>query len=171
MSNDELVSIYLLSDTQVQSEVAAGAELVQNSLSTRIMSFLDYLRITTQANRLVTALNTNFLIITMYTSNYKNIHVASRQVSYTPSSYGRNSTQLLYCGVDNPVDVVTFSDTSLEGDADLLDDWNTDYPGAEEVDGFFTGCTPLEALLQSTLDCLYEVQCLQLISKNFPAVR
>jgi hypothetical protein len=32
----------------------------------------------------------------------------------------------------------------------------------------FAACTPLEALLESTLDCLYDIQCLQLLTDYFP---
>ena len=36
------------------------------------------------------------------------------------------------------------------------------------VDGFFAGCTTLEALLPSTLNCLYDIQCLLLLPDYFP---
>ena len=38
------------------------------------------------------------------------------------------------------------------------------------VDGFFAGCTPLEPLLPSTLDCLYDSQCLLLLRDYFPSL-
>jgi hypothetical protein len=38
------------------------------------------------------------------------------------------------------------------------------------VDGFFGGCTPLDALLSSTLDCLYNINCLKLLVDYFPAL-
>ena len=38
------------------------------------------------------------------------------------------------------------------------------------VKGFFAACTPLEALLKSTLDCLYEINCLQLLTEYFPSM-
>ncbi|CAF0815388.1 unnamed protein product [Adineta steineri] len=43
-------------------------------------------------------------------------------------------------------------------------------PNSTIVSGFFAAYTPLEALLQSTLDCLYEIKCLQLLSGYFPAL-
>ena len=39
------------------------------------------------------------------------------------------------------------------------------------VKGFSAGCTPLEALLPSTLDCLYHIQCLQLLFDYFPSLK
>ena len=38
------------------------------------------------------------------------------------------------------------------------------------VNGFFTGCTSLEALLVSTLDCLYNSQCIQMFGNYFPSL-
>jgi hypothetical protein len=38
------------------------------------------------------------------------------------------------------------------------------------VDGFFAGCTPLDALLASTFDCLYNISCLEIFSDYFPGL-
>ena len=38
------------------------------------------------------------------------------------------------------------------------------------VKGFFAACTPLEALLKSTLDCLYDIHCLKLLPEYFPSM-
>lgn len=38
------------------------------------------------------------------------------------------------------------------------------------VNGFFTGCTSLESLLPSTLDCLYDIKCLEILLEYFPTL-
>lgn len=38
------------------------------------------------------------------------------------------------------------------------------------VDGFFGGCYPLDGLLGSTLECLYDIKCLQLLKDYFPSL-
>jgi len=38
------------------------------------------------------------------------------------------------------------------------------------VDGFFGGCIPFDAILASTLDCLYNINCLEAFSDYFPAL-
>ncbi|CAF1633955.1 unnamed protein product [Adineta ricciae] len=39
------------------------------------------------------------------------------------------------------------------------------------VKGFYIGCYPVEAILQSTLDCLYDIDCLQLLTNYFPKLQ
>ncbi|CAM2730546.1 unnamed protein product, partial [Rotaria socialis] len=36
-------------------------------------------------------------------------------------------------------------------------------PSTPFIDGYLVGCTPLEALLQSTIECLYEQSCVDLL--------
>ncbi|CAF4013013.1 unnamed protein product [Adineta steineri] len=36
--------------------------------------------------------------------------------------------------------------------------------------GFYAACTPLEAILLSKLDCLYRMECLQVLNKYFPKI-
>jgi len=43
-----------------------------------------------------------------------------------------------------------------------------DTPDSVKINRFFVGCLPFEALLQSTLDCLHDRNCLQVFSKYFP---
>ena len=49
--------------------------------------------------------------------------------------------------------------------------WIKPVENATLVNGFFTGCSPFEALLKSTLDCLYEIDCLILLNKHFPSLQ
>ena len=51
------------------------------------------------------------------------------------------------------------------------DTWRIYPPNATIVKGFFAACTPLEAILQSTLDCLYDIPCLLLLTEHFPSIR
>ena len=59
LNNNEFVTISLLPESKLQSEVDATVRLFKSSLSTRILSFIDYIRVMTQANNFMTALNTN----------------------------------------------------------------------------------------------------------------
>lgn len=168
----------------------AKAGLAKSSLSTRSTSFLSYLRITTHANRVVSALNTNFLIRVDYPDDHDGIRVNSLQVSYTSVSPDNSSSDILSCGVDNPTSIAGFLrikrdashldlsdlDSSDFGDfgffdSDLLEQWFESTYEMEAIIGFFAGCSPVEALLQSTMDCLYDIGCLQLLSDHFPNLK
>ena len=38
------------------------------------------------------------------------------------------------------------------------------------INGFFAGCIPLDAVLASTFDCLYNISCLQVFAEYFPSL-
>ncbi|CAF1633602.1 unnamed protein product, partial [Adineta steineri] len=82
----------------------------------------------------------------------------------------RSTSGGVFCNRDNPTSAATLNP--------LLNDYMTteriqtfeSMPNSTIVNGFFAACTPLEALLQSTLDCLYEIECLHLLSDYFPVL-
>ncbi|UJR12441.1 hypothetical protein I4U23_016617 [Adineta vaga] len=63
LKNENLISHVLLTKDQVKDKVHVMFQSVQNSAIHRMISFLDYIRATVRANSLVSALNTNYLII------------------------------------------------------------------------------------------------------------
>ncbi|UJR34644.1 hypothetical protein I4U23_027421 [Adineta vaga] len=168
LRNNELVTIYLLTDIQVQSEIDAKGELFINNLSTRIISFLNYLKLTTQTNHLITALNTNFQITIESNPFSENILIRCEQVRFMSKFDFKNISNVMSCGVNNPTSPVSFLNSSNDNIFDVFfgrDEYNS---GTKQVNGFFSGCTPLEALLRSSLDCLYNIKCLELLLNYFP---
>ncbi|CAF4167289.1 unnamed protein product, partial [Adineta steineri] len=74
------------------------------------------------------------------------------------------------CETDNPVVTTTF--TLYSGKLFTIDMRKElkQWVGSPYIEGFFAGCTPLEGLLESTLDCLYDMKCVQLLIDNFPTL-
>ncbi len=60
--NNKFVTVYLLSEEQIRSEVAAMVELFKNNATIQMTSFISYLRIITRANHFISALNTNLVV-------------------------------------------------------------------------------------------------------------
>ncbi|CAF4024878.1 unnamed protein product [Adineta steineri] len=113
IDNNELVTLYLLSQEQIKLQTDGTIDLLKNAASSQMIIYLNYSRNTIQTNYLVSALNTNLIIKTQRSVN-ESIRTRAYQVTYS------------------------------------------------------FGCTPLEALLESTLDCLYQTECLQLLVDYFP---
>ena len=65
IDSNEFLSLQLLSQKQVEAEVRAAVELSMSSTTSGIISFITYLRIITQANYFISALNTN-LVVAVY---------------------------------------------------------------------------------------------------------
>ncbi|CAF3989604.1 unnamed protein product [Adineta steineri] len=167
LDNNEFINNYLLSQKQVEDKVNGTIEFFKNSASSRIISFLNYVRTTNQADYLISALNTNYLIAN---TNYKIIQIMdptnkliSGETKYSDKSNDASlNGQSMGCSNRNPTTTVGFSETSHVEKYYDRSTWTRPRRNATLVSGFFTACTPLEAILQSTLDCLYTVECLRL---------
>ncbi|CAF1172288.1 unnamed protein product [Adineta steineri] len=162
VGNNDFITTYLLTDTQVELEVNSTMESSKNSASARIIMFLNYLRTTVRGNVLVSALNTNLIIGTSDRAN--NI---VRAVVFSVKYY-LTSGVIMSCNQDNPTSAATLNLLLNDAMSAFSIEFFQSMPNSTIVSGFFAGCTPLEALLQSTLDCLYEIECLQLLSDYFP---
>ncbi|CAF1056836.1 unnamed protein product [Adineta steineri] len=187
INNTELVSINLLSRRQIPSEIDNTIEFQKNNTFSQMISFLNYWRTTIQSNFLISALGTNsaFIAIDRYTFYMINGY----PIPYIVENY----ESPIECGLDNPIIEATFPISSNDStypheestpmpsytiiDATFpLPSNDSIYPDEEItpmsnytiINGFYLGCTPLDALLQSTLNCLYELDCIQLLVSYFP---
>ncbi|CAF1477595.1 unnamed protein product [Adineta ricciae] len=165
LDNNELVTLYLLHQSQVHSEVNAMIDLFESTLTSRINSFLSYLRITTRANYLVSALNTNFLILYQKEVDIK---VGGAVTFGSWSITGKDDSAYAPCSTENPTSATSF--ISLSWEPAFFDHARWEEPPAylSPINGFFAACTPFEAILKSTLNCLYDATCIQLLSDHFP---
>jgi hypothetical protein len=75
------------------------------------------------------------------------------------------------CGDPIPITLAGFFSISNYSHYQNHVDWSIPEPNSIVVKGFYGECTPLEALLHSTLDCLYDIQCLELLIDYFPALK
>ncbi|CAF1305597.1 unnamed protein product [Adineta ricciae] len=160
INNTELVTINVLSKTQIQLEVDSKIEFQKNNAYGRIISFLNYWRTTIQRNFLVSALGTNWQIYQWYTTNPPTL--AGTEATYFIES-------LLFskkCGVDTFV--LSAFLPSPSNDSEYVGQRWPFLINYVSVHGFFAACTPLDALLQSTMDCLYESECMQWLLNYFP---
>ncbi|CAF1126765.1 unnamed protein product [Adineta steineri] len=175
LDNNEFINNYLLSQEQVEDKVNGTIEFFKNSASSRIISFLNYLRTTTQADYLISALNTNYLIANEHHPSddpkRDNNILKSGETKYSNKSNDASlDGQSMGCSNTNPTTTVSFSETSHVEKYYDRSTWTRPRPNVTVVSGFLTACTPLEAILQSTLDCLYIDKCLQFLMNYFPAI-
>ncbi|UJR29678.1 hypothetical protein I4U23_017226 [Adineta vaga] len=168
LDNNEFVSIYLLSEDKIRSEVDATIKLSRNSISTQINSFLSYIKITTRANYLISALNTNAVVGVVGDGvNYVINRFQTFADNETADASGMNT--ITTCGSTNLIKSAGFY-TLPNNKPDIPKYFFTliDYNAIVTIDGFFAGCTPFEGLLPSTLNCLYDIKCLMLLFDYFP---
>jgi hypothetical protein len=138
------------------------------------MSFLDYFRTVNQANYLVSALNTNLVIPIHFDilPNGITCRVFRSRTAIIPMTADESSSsEWIRCGRENPVSTAGFYNLAEQLDSTAHVYWDLNEQTSKVVNGFFGGCTPLEALLQSTLDCFYDNNCLQLLFDDFPRLK
>lgn len=165
INNKELVTIYLVPQWKIQSEVNATIESIKNSLSTRILSFINYFRTVTQSNNFVSSLNTNLQMYAFPDDDL--LQMVAFFIQYSPKydSYAKKET--ISCGTIHSISPVALYLSPTETNSRFGFLWIKPTQNSTLVNGFFTGCSPFEALLKSTLDCLYEHDCLQLLNDYF----
>ncbi|UJR24328.1 hypothetical protein I4U23_027295 [Adineta vaga] len=155
IANYKLITVSLLSKEKLEFEVNATIKSVRNSTSIRLMSYVDYINTTTQSNNFISALNTNTKIETKL--DVMNRYVGSKQL------------QTGVCGrTDNIFMEAVFYATQSSPNFTSLPSYNL--PNYEPIIGFSAACTPFEGFLRSTLDCLHDKECIQLLMKYFPSI-
>lgn len=156
------MTIELHSEAQVRLELSGIIDIQRTNAISRITSFLNYLRATIQGNYLVTGLGTNWLTEIVYLDGIIE-GTAGKSVVYPtfPLYY-------LFCSSSSLLIAATLPPLSSSSISYSRRIQMKALPNSTIVKGFYTGCTPLEALLQSTLDCLYETECLLFLTNYFP---
>ena len=133
------------------------------------MSFINYFRIVTQANNFITALNTNTL--TTYYRLFQQIILLIFQTGYYPIMNNTTSVYSILCGTVHSTSPTSFGPLLPSQDLNDRIAWTDPTLNSTLIiKGFYTGCSPFEALLRSTLDCLYDIECLQLFHKYYPSI-
>ncbi len=170
IDNNEFVGIYLVSEGQVESEVNSTVESIKNSAFTQIISYLTYLRRNTQSNYFISALNTNALI--QIVNNGSHYIVEGKQTMFLDmlDLWAIWSYEYTQCGIENPITAAIFDYVTeiLYPPSHFI--WLKPDSDSIFISGFNVTCTPLEGLLESTLDCLYDIKCLQLLVDYFPGL-
>ncbi|CAF4078323.1 unnamed protein product [Adineta steineri] len=165
IDKNEFVTINLLSEEQVHTQVNTTVEYFKNSASFRIISFLNYYRTNTQADYHISALNTNLLIIASVFADSSDVKLWRSPITrYFGESPGGT------CEKDNPMVTTTFVLYPREWFTIEMRQQLIQWHGFTYMQGFFAGCTPLEGLLESTLDCLYDIKCVELLIDYFPTL-
>ncbi|UJR38718.1 hypothetical protein I4U23_031383 [Adineta vaga] len=172
--NDEFITINLLHQEQVQSEVNVSMNTIKSSISTQMISFLNYIRVYVRTNFIASALNTNLMFSTYVPYVQYQITqyiIYQLQAQYTPDmSIYSTSVDTMMCGSRNPITPTGFFPERNTTKVFELAGWADPEPNSTLVKGFFTACTSLEALLPSTLDCLYNIKCIHLLINYFPSL-
>ena len=162
----ELLTINLLPEISIQLEIENTVESRKNNELNRMSLFLDYWKTTIARSHTFSGLALNSLIAITYTDYVPNVFGF-------PGTYIRPSySSVAPCGISsmdgNPINP-SYLITPAQDLKQSAMRWLAQLPSeAIIVKGFFATCTILDALLASTLDCLYDLECIKLLFDYFP---
>ena len=171
MDYNQLVSVKLRGMQDVQSEIEANMNLVSTSTSIEVNSALTLLELMYRSGELVSGLGTNAVVYqephgpSFWRLNYPFKTRFVRDGLCADS----NSVGLAFFITEANIHYGTYDKDWLSVDADITFDY---YDAVQNdnttMEGYFGGCFPLDALLESTLQCLYDSQCLDRLPDYFP---
>ncbi|CAF1383357.1 unnamed protein product [Adineta ricciae] len=162
IANSELITFHLLSHEQFQIQTNGTIEYLKNNAASGMITFLNYIRNTSDKHYFVSALNTNFIIEVMGNTNDRALFIG-HEIEYPTNDTSGPTCNHNILIIDATLNPLPYQSIYYSRRYQMFP-----MPNSSIVNGFFTGCTPLEALLKSTLDCLYEIECLQVLLEYFP---
>lgn len=132
----KFINIYLIPPDLFNTQIQSAVNVFKASAPRTFKRTLDMIRGLIQGNALLSAYETNWKFTLINTKHYASVYT-------NPRSY----SNLCNCGT-----------SSLCTQPAVVDnDMNSTLPG------LFIGCYPVESILQSTLECLYQQTCVNLI--------
>ena len=172
LGNTQLVTVQLLSEYEVHSQVTSIAGLIRANMLVQAATTVDFLKITTHSNSLISALNTNIFVqreainrsvqylTTEFTSFF--IKTATNKVSRLSPCHRMIST--------TPAGIYSLSQYDSVNNHQYWPEFPPSFEpmASATINGFFGACNPLDAVLASTLDCVYNITCLQSLTDYFP---
>jgi hypothetical protein len=162
-----LFTANVLSEKEVFVQTKTNGERIRTDTLIHLNNALNLIELSTRSNQIPTELNTNYVYGATVLSNdiVYNWHV-SNTVWYwtvdheTISCHCYNSTCSSPSGFYFLADISDFDRHTI-----MVPQKNN---AAYLVPGFVGSCTPLEAVLQATFVCLYDIECIKKLVHYFP---
>jgi hypothetical protein len=132
----DLVSSQIIPEKQLLSQINLEIDQIEQSFASAFFQLVEFSRYNAHDNQLMTAYSTNWAY-----SPKNNANISSYVIPTQPVSHGENCSCDISSSCVEPV-----------------------YLGETIIPGFLLGCNVFESLLLSTLICLYDRVCLDLIN-------
>ncbi|UJR19439.1 hypothetical protein I4U23_022569 [Adineta vaga] len=159
LSNNFLTTI-VLSPQSFDAQSQSQSLFIRTSTTSAFLQVLHLIRDTTHIDLFQTALQT---------SKHRRIGFWGQYAdqNYLPTTFSDQNGTICSC------DIRSTCSSSISGFFDLFayehdGTYTSSISLISKVPGFFVGCYALESILQSSLECLFDLQCLQLILDYFP---
>lgn len=143
----------VLLPNSLNTQIAEKGAILKSITANSVTQLLQLVRTTTQSNGLQTAISLSAIMYLPYEDEF--LRKRDTIFNYTGSS-SCYCTSARSCSVPSG-----FFDISKRTEETIY--LVPNFPRLANVSGFYVGCFPLESLLQSTLECLFDSSCLKTI--------
>lgn len=168
LKNTQLITLELLSEFDVFAKVNEILKIKKTNTQVQLISALNFLQLAVKSNSFVSSSNTNAVLLLTITD----VTDAAASVAYIADKVFSISNST--CVTEEPVFQVFFYMEMSNVDLyqmnffDKIGSIGFAMNNVTMVNGFFIGSYPLNGILASKLDCLYDVDCLQIWQRFFP---
>jgi hypothetical protein len=164
--SETLVTPDVLLPDSLKTQIEVKSKFLQFSTENSARQLLQLVRNTTQANALLTALSTSTMMIKIdiiNDSSFMRMPILFRYNDRTECNCMSNRSCSMPSG---------FFDIDTERLSAFIGLWAESKivrKPLANMTGFFVGCTAVESLLQSTLECLFDWSCLETVKTFIPS--
>ena len=174
LDKNQLVTVQLLLKHEVDSQVTSIAGLIRANMLVQATTTVDFLKITTRANSLISALNTN-IFVQREALNRSVHYLIAVATSFFNKTATNIASQFSSCQTESSTTPAGIYSLSQYDSVNNHQYWPELPPlfepmASATINGFFGACNPLDAVLASTLGCVYDVTCLQSLTNYFPTL-
>jgi hypothetical protein len=137
-NSNQYATAFVVPQTLFESETKSLMNQFRSSLASSFLLFLAMIRDTTQANALFSAVQSNYYMFAVR-SEFDRVRTSPK----------------------------TYDNCSCSSSFTCISESFIDHSGSSfNMPGFYTGCYVIEALLQSTLKCLYDQMCINELQRR-----
>ena len=160
LRTNSLISPQLLPEPVFRSQTNAAVGEYQLTVPNTFRTQLQFMKETTRANKLVSGLQTNSML--RYVQSWDNTTI----IDLLTIRYQHMNKTICDCGTDLDCNIPS-------GIYDLYGETTQQsYPGnvaiLMTIPGLSSGCTPVNSMLSSTLECFYDQSCVDELISFFP---
>jgi len=151
----------------IRTKISSGRIRIDTIV--RLTNALKLLLLSTHSNRISSALNTNYIIgVFLYGDG------SAYGWAFSDTAWSRTvDNKIIKCRCDEttcsfPAGFYSFAD--IDNFYNHITLRFQEYNDTDLVPGFVGSCTPLQAILQATFVCLYEIVCIKKLVHYFPSL-
>ena len=165
-----LVTGRVMAEEELNLQIEIDVQQSRINIETQVHNALDLIEVSTRSNKIPTVLNTNYIMGIGSTNGFQTYTwLGYYTLWYSTLDPNETSCRCQQMTCSFPA---VFESRENRDNMTVYAEFRIDLENVtENFPGFAVSCTPLEAILQAKLICLYYLECLRVLLPYFPNLR